>query len=199
MPQEAQNAIKNVWDNKMKSLSGQLLVATPRLPDENFFRTVVLMIEHNENGALGVVLNRLADRSVEDLWQEVSDVECDCHRPLNLGGPVSGPLMAIHTDRESAEMEIIPGLFLAAQKANLDRLVQQEEHRCRIFLGHAGWGGGQLEGEIKQGAWLLTPATLDYIFHAGDDLWETVAKRIGDSVLLESLKIKHVPNDPSMN
>ena len=199
MPQEAQNAIKNVWKNKMKSLSGQLLVATPRLPDENFFRTVVLMIEHNENGALGVVLNRMAERSVEDLWREVSDVECNCHHPLHLGGPVSGPLMAIHTDRALAEMEIISGLFLAAQKVNLDRLVQQEEHRCRIFLGHAGWGGGQLEGEIEQGAWLVTPATLDYIFHTEDDLWETVAKLIGDSVLLKSLKIKHVPVDPSTN
>ncbi len=183
----------------MKSLSGQLLVATPRLPDENFYRSVVLVIEHNENGALGVVLNRLADRSVEDLWREVSDVECRGHRPLNLGGPVSGPLMAIHTDSESAELEIIPGLYLAAQKANLDHLVQQESHRCRIFLGHSGWGGGQLEEELKQGAWHVTPATLETIFHAEDDLWETVAKRIGDSVLFKSLKIKNIPDDPSMN
>ncbi len=183
----------------MKTLSGQLLVATPRLPDENFYRTVVLMIEHNENGALGVVLNRLADRSVEELWQEVSDVECHWHRPLNLGGPVSGPLMAIHTDSESAEMEIIPGLYLAAQKDNLDHLVQQEQHRCRIFLGHSGWGGGQLEDEIKQGAWHITQATLENIFHAEDDLWESVAKQIGDSVLATSLNIKNMPSDPSMN
>lgn len=183
----------------MKPLSGRLLVATPRLPDENFFRTVVLIIEHNENGALGVVLNRLAGRSVEELWREVSDAECNCHHQLNLGGPVSGPLMAVHTVRELAEMEIIPGLFFAAQKAGLDRLVQQKNHQYRIFLGHSGWGGGQLEDEIEQGAWLVTVATLDYIFHAEDNLWETVAKRIGDSVLLKSLKIKHLPDDPSMN
>ncbi|MEA1950023.1 MAG: YqgE/AlgH family protein [Planctomycetota bacterium] len=183
----------------MKSLAGQLLLATPRLPDENFYRSVVLMIEHTEDGALGVVLNRLADRSVEELWSEVSDVECRGHRPLNLGGPVSGPLMAVHTDKDSSELEIMPGLYLAAQKANLDHLVQQEQHRCRIFLGHSGWGGGQLEEELKQGAWHVTPATLEAIFHAEDDLWETVAKQISDSVLLESLKIKNVPSDPSMN
>ncbi len=183
----------------MKSLSGQLLVATPRLPDGNFFRTVVLLIEHNTNGALGVVLNRLANRTVEDLWREVSDVECICRRPLNLGGPVSGPLMAVHTDSESAELEIMPGVFLAAQKVHLDHLVQQQKYQCRIFLGHSGWGGGQLEEEIRQGAWLITPATLDYIFRTEEDLWETVAKKIGDSVLFESIKIKHVPVDPSMN
>lgn len=183
----------------MKSLAGQLLVATPRLPDENFYRSVVLMIEHNENGALGVVLNRLADRSVEELWRDVSDVECHGHRPLNLGGPVSGPLLAIHTDRNLAEMEIIPGLYLAAHKDNLDHLVQQDQHRCRIFIGHSGWGGGQLEEELKQGAWHVTTATLETIFHAEDDLWKTVAKQIGDSVLFKSLKIKNVPDDPSMN
>ena len=183
----------------MKQLSGQLLVATPRLPDGNFFHTVVLLIEHNENGALGVVLNRLASRAVNDLWREVSDVQCNCRRPLNLGGPVSGPLMALHTDSTLAEMEIIPGVYFAAQKENLDRLVQRDDSPYRIFLGHAGWGGGQLEAELEQGAWLLTPATRGYIFHTEDNLWEAVAKQIGDSVLIESLKIKNMPSDPTVN
>ncbi len=184
----------------MKSLRGQLLVATPRLPDENFYHTVVLMVEHNENGALGVVLNRLTEQSVEQLWAEVSDVSCSSDRKINLGGPVSGPLLAIHTDRSLSEMEILSGVYLAAQKDVLDQLVQQEEHRYRVFLGHAGWGDGQLESELKQGAWLVTPATKEYVFWAEEaDLWETVAKKIGDAVLLESLHIKHVPQDPSMN
>ncbi|MCX7427553.1 MAG: YqgE/AlgH family protein [Planctomycetia bacterium] len=183
----------------MKSLRGQLLVATPQLPDENFFRTVVLLVEHTEDGALGVVLNRLANRSVAELWHEVSDEACDDPRPVNLGGPVSGPLIAIHTDESLAEMEILPGVYLAAQKSNLDRLVAQDEHHYRVYLGHSGWGRGQLEGELEQGAWLTTPATREYVFHDGDDLWETVAKHIGDAVLLESLRIKHVPRDPSLN
>ena len=174
-------------------------MATPQLPDENFYRTVVLLVEHNEEGALGVVLNRLAGQSVEELWREVSDQPCSSRRPVNLGGPVSGPLIAIHTDHELAEMEILPGVYLAAQKSHLDLLVEQDQHRYRVYLGHSGWGGGQLESELKQGAWLTTPATKDYIFHDEDDLWETVAKHIGDAVLLKSLKIKHVPRDPSMN
>jgi putative transcriptional regulator len=183
----------------MKSLRGQLLVATPQLPDENFYRTVVLLVEHTEDGAFGVVLNRHADRSVADLWREVSEAVCDDPRPVHLGGPVSGPLVAIHTNHELAEMEILPGIYLAAAKAHLDQLVGQNEHYYRVYLGHSGWGRGQLEGELQQGAWLTTPATRDYIFHEGDDLWETVAKHIGDELLLGSLKIKHVPQDPSMN
>lgn len=183
----------------MKSLRGQLLVATPRLPDENFFRTVVLMVEHTEQGALGVVLNRLAEQSVEQLWDELSETSCSSGRKVNLGGPVSGPLLAIHTDRSLAELEILSGIYLAAQKDHLNELVQQETHRWRVFLGHAGWGGGQLESELKQGAWLTTPATKEYVFRKAEDLWETVAKHIGDAVLLESLHIKHIPQDPSMN
>lgn len=183
----------------MKSLKGQLLVATPRLPDENFHHSVVLMVEHNEHGALGVVLNRPANRTVKQLWDEVSEVSSNSDRKINLGGPVSGPLLAIHTSRDLAEMEILSGVYLAAQKHLLDQLVQQEEHRYRVFLGHAGWGGGQLESELTQGAWLVTPATEEYVFYEQEDLWETVAKHIGDSVLLDSLHIKHVPRDPSMN
>jgi len=183
----------------MKSLKGQLLVATPTLPDENFHRTVVLMIEHNQEGAWGVVLNRFADQSVADLWRQVSEEMCTSQQKVNIGGPVSGPLMALHTDRNLAEIEVLPDLYLAAQKGNLDQLVQQEDHPYRVFVGHSGWGGGQLEYELAQGAWLVTPAALEYVFFDEDDLWETVAKRIGDAVLMESLHIRHIPTDPSMN
>jgi len=183
----------------MESLRGQLLVATPRLPDENFYHTVVLMVEHNQHGALGVVLNRPTEQSVAQLWAQVSEVSCTSGGKVRLGGPVSGPLLAIHTSRELAELEVLSGVYLAAQKHLLDRLVQQEQYRYRVFLGHAGWGGGQLESELEQGAWLVTPATPEYIFYDDEDLWETVAKHIGDAILLESLRIKHVPKDPSMN
>ncbi|MBN2023199.1 MAG: YqgE/AlgH family protein [Pirellulales bacterium] len=183
----------------MKSLKGQLLVATPQLPDENFSRTVVLMVEHTSNGAWGVVLNRFADQSVADLWRQVSEEPCQSTRKVNLGGPVSGPLLAVHTDRDLAEIEILPGVYLAAQKGNLDRLVRQEDHPYRVFVGHSGWGDGQLENELSQGAWLVTPATPEFIFHGQEDLWVTVAKHIGDAVVIESLRIKHVPSDPSMN
>jgi putative transcriptional regulator len=77
--------------------------------------------------------------------------------------------------------------------------VAQAGQRFRVFVGHAGWGGGQLEGELEQGAWLTTPATADFIFYEDTDLWEKVAKDIGKSLLQSMLKINEVPDDPSVN
>jgi len=183
----------------MESLRGHLLVATPQLPDPNFAKSVVLLIQHTQEGALGVVLNRPIGKTVEDLWQQVSDESCSCQEQVYMGGPVSGPLLALHTDKRRAELEIFPGVYLAAQKANLDALVGQQKHRFRVFLGNAGWGEGQLESELEQGAWLTTAATLDYVFYDDEDLWQEVAKHIGNSMLFSTLKIKHRPEDPSVN
>ncbi len=184
----------------MEIAQGHLLVATPKLPDPNFSKAVVLLVQHGENGSLGVVLNRPTEQTIEEIWQQVSDVPCSDKRQVNVGGPVAGPLMAVHSAKHLAEIEVVPGVYFSAQKGNLDELVQQqEEHRFKIFLGHAGWGGGQLEGELKQGAWLTTLATVDYVFYDGDDLWKKVAGDIGSSLLFSSLKICDAPEDPSVN
>jgi len=183
----------------MKSLEAHLLVASPQLLDPNFVKTVVLLIQHTDQGALGVVINRPTSKTVEELWKEVGDAPCDSRQPVHLGGPVSGPLMAVHTDHSLAEVEILPGVFFAARKENLDQLVLQDGQASKVFIGHAGWGPGQLENEIEVGGWLITPATAEYIFYDGDDLWEEVLEQIGSSTLSSMLDIKHVPEDPSMN
>src|SRR6516225_8331032 len=100
----------------MESLEGQLLLASPQLMDPNFVRTVLLLVEHNDNGALGLVLNRPTGKTVEELWKQVGEAQCDRKDPIHLGGPVSGPLMAIHTAGGLAEMEIVDGVFFAAKK-----------------------------------------------------------------------------------
>ena len=117
---------------------------------------------------------------------------------VHLGGPVSGPLMAIHTRNQLAEMEIVPGVFFAAKKQNLDELVRQES-QYRMFVGHAGWGPGQLENELEQGAWLALPATSQDVFDGSDDLWQRLLDRAQATALPALLGIKHVPADPSMN
>ena len=183
----------------MDFLKGHLLVASPHLLDPNFAGSVVLLIHHTEDGALGVVLNRFADSTIKDLWEEVGETPCETQRHVNLGGPVSGPLMAVHTDRSLAELEILPGLYFAAQRENLEALLHQNEHRFRIFVGHSGWGGGQLEGELKEGSWLTTAATVEYVFYEEGDLWKEVAQHIGEAMLTSALKIKDVPRDPSVN
>jgi putative transcriptional regulator len=184
----------------MNSLKGYVLVASPQLQDPNFVRTVILMLHHSEEGAFGVVLNRPAENTVKQLWEKVGEGSCDNEQLVNVGGPVSGPLMALHTDASAAEMEVFPGLYFAAQRENLEKIVRENQHPLRIFVGHAGWGEGQLERELQQGAWLTSPANPEYVFCGPEtDLWKTVAKHIGDQLVMTALKIKHVPEDPSLN
>ncbi len=140
----------------MESLEGQLLLASPQLLDPNFVRTVVLLVEHNDNGALGLVINRPTGTTVQELWKQVGESPCESQQPVHLGGPVSGPIMAIHTVSSLAEMEIVEGVFFAMKKQNLDELVRRDE-RFKVFYGQSGWGPGQLEGEIEQGASRQSP------------------------------------------
>jgi putative transcriptional regulator len=168
--------------------------------DPNFARTVVLLIEHNATGALGVVLNRPTSKTVQELWRQVGDMPCESHRPVHLGGPVSGPVMAVHTLGDLAEVEIVPGVFFAAKKPNLDNLVCRDgDHDYKLFVGHAGWGPGQLESELAEGAWQTTPATLETVFDDGDDLWQRLLNVAEAGTLPAILGIKHIPPDPSVN
>jgi len=183
----------------MNSLKGHFLVASPHLLDPNFVRTVVLLIQHGKEGAFGVVLNRPTENTVEELWAEIGESDCGDGRHVNLGGPVSGPLIALHTDGSLSEMEVLPGLHFAAEREHLEELVSRRDPAYRLFVGHSGWGQGQLERELEEGSWLTTPATVETVFYDQGDLWKRVAQDIGESVLASALKIKHVPTDPSSN
>jgi putative transcriptional regulator len=181
------------------SYRGTLLVAAPALLDPNFNRTVVLIVEHGEQGTLGLVLNRLSETTVRELWDQIGNEPCSSQLPLRLGGPVEGPLMALHIHESLADNSVIPGVFFSVQKENLIELVQKPDDSYRLFVGHAGWGAGQLESEMEQGSWLTAPATAEFIFYNGDDLWDKVREQIVKSTFLGKLGVKHCPPNPRMN
>jgi len=183
----------------MELLEGHLLVASPQLLDPNFAKTLVLLVEHNEEGAFGVVVNRPVRKTLQELWREVGSAPCHSRLPVYLGGPVPGPLLSLHTKPALAETEPIPGVFFSARKQNLDQLVLDEEPIYKVFIGHAGWGAGQLENELYQGAWRTMPATAENLFSTADDLWETVFRQLGRSLLKSMLKVKNLPPDPTVN
>ena len=183
----------------MNSLRSHFLAASPYLEDPNFLQTVVLLIQHDADGALGVVLNRPTDKTVQQLWEEVHEPPCDNQQHLYLGGPVSGPLMALHTVAALGDLEVLPGLFFSTQKEHLEELVKRDEAQSRVFVGHSGWGGGQLETELRQGAWLTMPATLEEVFFDETQLWRRVTREISSGMMRAALKIKHMPEDPSLN
>ena len=166
----------------MESLKGHLLVASTYLPDPNFAKTIVLIVEHDENGALGIVLNRPSKHQLKDVWKNVTDETCHSRQLLRLGGPMGGPLMAIHTEELLADKPVIPG-----------------DEPFRFFSGYAGWGEGQLDGEVTSGDWLTMPATSDFLFSDGGDPWSEMLRAIFDDRLISALKIRHVPADPSLN
>ncbi len=183
----------------MDTFEGHLLIASPQLGDENFARSLVLLIEHNQEGAFGVVLNRPVSKTLQELWREVGSAPCHSRQPVYLGGPVPGPLMSLHTTRALAETEPVPGVFFAARKQHLDKLVLSESPAYKVFIGHAGWGAGQLENELRQGAWRTLPATAELIFSTADDLWETVFRQLGQSLIKSMLHVKDLPADPTVN
>jgi len=183
----------------MKTLAGQFLVASPYLRDPNFAQAVVLMLQHEEQGALGVVLNRPGDKTVDEVWAMIGNDPCDCDQLVHVGGPVPGPLIAIHDQSTFAEKEILPKLFMSMQKDAIDLIVRRSGAQFRLFSGHAGWGAGQLENEMRVGGWLTTPANFSAVFSDAELLWKSVCEDIGRRIIAPNIPPERIPKDPGMN
>jgi len=184
-------------DSSFESLRGHLLIASPALIDPSFRRTVVLVTEHTEEGAMGVVLNRASPVAVADavphLAQLAEDGAC-----IHVGGPVQPEavvaLAELDDASDSAAIALgdIGYLRADADPAELAGGVR----RLRVFAGYAGWGGGQLEGELEESAWIVEPAEPDDVFTPDPDgLWSTVLRRKGGPFAV----LATMPPDPSQN
>ena len=182
-----------------KSLAGHFLVASRYLRDPNFAQSVVLVIHHNDEGAMGVVINRPADKTVRDVWEMIQYDPCDREDHIFIGGPVPGPLVAVHTLEPFSEREVLPGVYVATHRDALDLIVRKKNVPLRLYTGHAGWGSGQLEGELDAGGWLTTPATKEEIFADHESVWKAVTQRIGLEIMAPDIDEKLVPPDPSLN
>jgi putative transcriptional regulator len=184
----------------MESLQGHFLVAEPQQRDPNFVQTVVLVVQHTDQGAFGLIVNRPVSVSRGALWRRVSMQYCNGGRQLlYFGGPVTGPVMAVHTDPSLAEIEVLPDVFFTGKDEHILALIEQTEHPYKVFLGYAGWGPQQLEYEVAQGAWRTVPANATYVFSTRRDLWHEVSKHILDAVLQSMFHIRHIPEDPLLN
>jgi putative transcriptional regulator len=181
------------------SLTGHFLVASQYLGDPNFARTVVLMIHHSDEGAMGVVINRPADKTVRDVWEMIGYEDCDREEQIYIGGPVPGPLVAVHTLEPFSEREVLPGVYVATHRDALDVMVRRKDLQLRLFSGHSGWGGGQLEAELEAGGWLTTEAKQDEIFADHETMWKSVSQRIGLEIMAPGVDMAHLPSDPSLN
>lgn len=165
-----------------KSLKGQLLLDSGQLGGSFFQRTVVLICQHDAEGAFGLVLNRSLGRKVGEMI--VADLPDTLREsPLYLGGPVQPTALSfLHTDNFLPEADVLPNLALGH---SLDDLVEVGESfstqkKVKLFAGYAGWSPGQLEDEIKRKAWLIFPASLELVFDTpAEQLWSKILKRKG--------------------
>lgn len=181
------------------TLSGHLLIASPELRDPNFAQSVVLILRDDQDGSFGLVLNRLTNVTMRQAWKKVASSTCKSKEPLRLGGPVQGPLMALHSDPAISELEPVPGIHFVADPDHIRALVDSTAPDLRFYVGFSGWGPGQLEGELDQGAWLTLPAVADHVFGPTDDLWRRASRQVADRRMAEALNIRHIPPDPRLN
>lgn len=182
-----------------RSLRGQLLVAVPKLLDPNFHQTVTLMIAHDEQHALGLVLNRPSQTKLREAWEQVEGGSCPMDGFLHVGGPCQQVLSALHGDAAWANMEVMPGLYFTQEAEKLRHLVEVQSVPIRFFVGFAGWGPGQLESELREGAWLIAPASIDGVFADPAQLWERLSRKLGGASAASLLGIKNPPPNPSLN
>jgi putative transcriptional regulator len=181
----------------MSSLRGQLLVAGPALLDPNFRRTVVLLGEQGEEGAMGVVLNRVSDVTVEDAVPPIAGLARD-GAFVHVGGPVQPQAVVVLAD--FVEPHRAGALVLETigfLPGDVDDTAELGELRnVRVFAGYAGWGPGQLEGELEEQSWVVLPARGSDVFTtAPEALWADVLRRNGGGLAVLAL----LPEDPHVN
>ncbi len=177
-----------------ESLKGQLLIAAPILIDPNFRRSVVLVIEHSEEGALGVVLNRPTDLPVAEAVPELSQLDAGC---VFAGGPVQPQAVIALAEYAGAPPEgaVCGPIAPVGVDSDMDTLGDRVT-RVRVYAGYSGWGEGQLEGELEEDSWIVEPALPGDVFCAdADALWCHVLERKGGQYRL----LARMPDDPGMN
>ncbi len=164
------------------SVAPALLLSMPQLVDPNFKQTVVLLCQHSDQGAWGLVLNRPTERAATMMTEEGNPISNGLE--VWVGGPVeveSGCILLGDMPDEGQAVRICDGLFLSGSHVLLERLLKAPpQGRVRLMMGYAGWGPGQLEEELRQSAWLISDVDLDIVFDtAASQMWEAAIRRLG--------------------
>ncbi|WP_269790384.1 YqgE/AlgH family protein [Stenotrophomonas sp. Iso1] len=168
-------------------LANHLLVALPSLADSLFARSVALICQHDDDGAMGVVVNQVSDFTLGDVFEQM-EIDCDNADlravPVLNGGPVhTGRGFVIHDDARAwdSSLAVAEGLFLTTSRDILEAMARgQGPRNVLVTLGCAGWGAGQLERELGEDSWLTVPADAALLFATPlDERWQLAAARIG--------------------
>ncbi|GHB93974.1 YqgE/AlgH family protein [Cerasicoccus arenae] len=183
-------------DNDFSDLSGQLLISHPSLLDPNFKHAVVLISAHtDDDGALGVIINRplgvtLGEKNDDFTYSPLSDV------PIYEGGPVQTDQVILAAWRWEQEARVFRLHFGLSEEAARELKLADEDAEIRAFLGYSGWTQGQMEHELAQNAWLVSPVTETLVEKAtGEELWKIYLHRLQPELGF----LADAPDDPSLN
>lgn len=178
---------------------GTLLIATPDIETGIFFRSVILICEHNPNGSFGLVINKSLNLELPEEIVNIHNLANE-HVGVRAGGPVqTNQMMLLHTsDKIAAQtLKICEGVFLGGDLQFLQEAIT-DESGPEIFLcfGYAGWGAGQLEREFLDGSWFLNQASQRNVFHIQPEkIWQTMLREMGGKYATLSM----IPEDLSVN
>ncbi len=181
-----------------KSLQGRLLLAARELIEPTFARSIILIVQHDDHGAMGLMLNRPLDVSVKEAVERASEIECVVEDVVFQGGPCEGPAMLLHSSFAHSQIEPVPGVHFTANSADVEELLRHPSQNLRCFAGYAGWTGGQLENELLDGAWtVVTDVTASQIFARPEPKqWMDLT---GRATLRRWIDPKRIPDDPTLN
>lgn len=178
---------------------GTLLIATPDMDSGVYFRSVVLICEHNPSGSFGLIINKTLDI---ELPEEIINIKelANPHVSLRAGGPIQpNQMMLLHSSEQIPEqtLKICPGVFLGGDLQFLqDSISDSDGPYIRLCFGYAGWGSGQLEREFLNGNWFLYPGSSQFVFEIPPEkIWQTVLRTMGGKYATLSM----IPEDLSLN
>ncbi|MCH2212497.1 MAG: YqgE/AlgH family protein [Fuerstiella sp.] len=179
-------------------LYGEFLIAADHLRDQNFYRTVILILEHNAEGAMGLVINRPSSIAVDAALGSSASLSLDA--PVYIGGPVeTSALFVLHNHLRPGlrDREVIPGLFLADSDDSLEAVLSPKTDSdpqvfFRVYCGYAGWQHQQLEDEISRGDWFSVPADCSTVLEEDPyGIWEACTNRFRRSHRILPHDVRH--------
>jgi len=180
----------------MSSLTGQFLIASHKLLDANFAKSVVLIVRHDDDGAFGLIVNRPMPVTVAKALETIIDGAGQADMPIYAGGPCEGPVFVAHANAGLGGESAVPGVFITTDSDAIQTLLIASPDDIKFFASYSGWSPGQIEGELAEGHWLMFPAAAAEVFSIADHLWQRLMTRVNLSKYIDPSKI---PDDPSVN
>lgn len=188
-----------------QNVQGCALIASPYLTDPNFLRSVVYILRHDEEGAIGLLLNRPLHTTIGELLEQLTEVPVENHAPVYCGGPVDGPLMMLEESADALGNRVVT---VASEQSRIlevccdclaTKMPKPRVENYRVFDGYSGWGAGQLEHELRGGGWMVWELPPEQVFGDPEKLWQAAVREIGREVLSGSIDPSRIPEDPAFN